>query len=232
MGKKKRILQKDFAMDVSTLPFSFEHPFGYSYEFSCSFYLRFNHCETGLCLTLTLHDVNLEHRVVFPWAAGAAHGNAALFIGPLHFPHKEAAMDVAIPCPDRIRHIPAHFAWIDRRLRDKRFLGTLTLQELAVYVFLILAANKHGVSFYRSEQIAELFDYQIQPFDVIQCRNDLFDKELIAFLPFKGRSNEGFCQVLPMPLSVTVITPQKRGGDVTTVKDIIRSMNGNLFYGR
>ena len=141
-------------------------------------------------------------------------------------------MNVAIPLPDRIRRIPAGFAWIDRRLRDRRFLGTLTLQELAVYVFLILAANKHGVSFYRSEQIAELFDYHIEPLDIVRCRNALFDKELIAFQPFNGHGNEGFYQVLPLPQPVVVVDPPKRGGDVLTVKDILHSMNENDFFGR
>jgi hypothetical protein len=134
-------------------------------------------------------------------------------------------MDVVVPCPDRIRQIPANFGWIDRGFRDQRFLGTMTLKELAVYVFLVLAANKHGVSFYRSEQIAALFDYQLQPLEVIQCRNALFDKGLISFQPFSGHSREGFYQVLPLPKSVSPFIPSQRCGDVSSLHEILDSLN-------
>ena len=132
-------------------------------------------------------------------------------------------MDVVVPCPDRIRQIPPNFAWIDRRLRDQRFLGTLTLKELAVYVFLVLAANKHGVSFYRSEQVAALFDYQLDPLDVIQCRSTLFDKGLIAGQPFNGHSTEGFYQVLPLPKSIQIFIPPQRGGDLSSLHEMLES---------
>ena len=134
-------------------------------------------------------------------------------------------MDVAVPCPDRIRQIPPNFAWIDRRLRDQQFLGALTLKELATYTFLVLAANKHGVSFYRSEHIAALFDYQLQPLDIIQCRNALFDKGLISFQPFNGHGSEGFYQVLPLPQSVPLLYPPQRGGDVSSINEILDTLN-------
>jgi hypothetical protein len=188
-------------------------------------------CDIRMYLTLTPHFAKLKHRVVLLWSAGAAQRDTAFFIGPLHFQQKEVAMDVAVPCPDRIRSIPQQFAWIDRRLRDQCYLGTMNLKELAVYLFLILAANKNGVSFYRSEQIAAIFDYQLQPNDILQCRNNLFDKEFIAFLPFNGHSAEGFFQVLPLPAKATplIVQYQKRGGEIESIGDII---NNNRFGDR
>ena len=135
-------------------------------------------------------------------------------------------MDVVIPCPNRIRSIPQQFAWIDRRLRDPYFLGLLNLKELALYLFLVLAANKNGISFYRSDRIAEMFDYQLQPPEIVQCRNSLFDKEMISFHPFNGHSNEGVFQVLPLPTQSIplVFHVRKRGGEFESIGDIINTI--------
>jgi len=133
-------------------------------------------------------------------------------------------MHVSVPCPNCIRQIPANFAWVDRRLRDKQFLGTLTLQELAVYLFLILAADKRGVSFYGSEKIAAFFEYQMQPVDVIQSRNALFDKGMISFMPFKNNCAEGVYQVLPLSKSIQQLIPCQRGGDISSLGDIMQSL--------
>ncbi|RLG33537.1 hypothetical protein DRN98_03800 [Methanosarcinales archaeon] len=175
-------------------------------------------------LTLTRHNHNLNHRVVFPWIAGAAQGKAAFFVGPLHYQQKEAGMHLSIPCPNNIRKIPENFAWIDRRLRTKLFLGNLSFPELALYLFLILAADKRGVSYYSSGKIAALFDYRMQPVDVIRSRNTLFDKGMIGFMPYKNNANEGIYQVLPLPKSIQPLIPCQRGGDISSLGDIIQSL--------
>lgn len=136
-------------------------------------------------------------------------------------------MHVSVPYPDLVRTIPANFAWIDRRFRDKQYIGALTLQELALYFFLILAADKQGVSFYTSEKIAALFDYHIQPFEVIHSRNSLFDKGMIGFIPYKNNSSEGICQVLPLPKSIPPLIPCQRGGKISSLGDIMQSLENN-----
>ena len=133
-------------------------------------------------------------------------------------------MHISVPYPDLVRTIPANFAWIDRRFRDKQFIGVLTLQELAVYLFLILAADKQGVSFYTSEKIAAFFDYHIQPFDVILSRNSLFDKGMIGFMPFKSNCSEGVYQILPLPKSIAPIVLSKRTGTISSLGDIMKTL--------
>jgi len=140
-------------------------------------------------------------------------------------------MHVSVQCPNCIRQIPANFAWVDRRLRDKQFLGALTLQELAVYLFLILAADKRGISFYGSEKIAALFDYQVQPVDVIRSRNELFDKGMISFMPFKSNRTEGVYQVLPLTKSIQPLIPCQRGGGISSLGDIIQSLENVIVSG-
>jgi hypothetical protein len=51
--------------------------------------------------------------------------------------------------PMRVRTPPAHFAWIDHRLRER--LRELTLKEIAVLVFLHLADDRTGCSFWADE---------------------------------------------------------------------------------
>ena len=54
--------------------------------------------------------------------------------------------------PSRVRTLPRHFAWIDHRLRDR--LRALCLEEIALLVFLHLAADKSGLSFWSDATIA------------------------------------------------------------------------------
>jgi len=48
--------------------------------------------------------------------------------------------------PTRLRTLPAHFAWIDHRLRER--LPELRLEEIALLLFLHLAADRTGCSFW------------------------------------------------------------------------------------
>ena len=58
-----------------------------------------------------------------------------------------------IPRPKSIRRIQQSFAWIDHRLIRDGFLQVMTHEDLVLYVFLILAADSNGVSFYRKEKV-------------------------------------------------------------------------------
>jgi hypothetical protein len=216
------LLQSDIFMDV----FSYLYAFGLYFNGSVflSFYWLI---EEKKILILTLHDRKMNHRVVFPFeAAGAALKDATSFFGPLHLPCKEAVMDIVVPCPDCIRQLPSSFAWIDHHFRNRRFLGALSLQELAVYLFFVLAADKHGVSFYRIERIADFFDFQMQPDDILNCRTSLREKKLIGFMPFSSERCEGFCQVLPLPVSRSAAHSYRRGG-MSCIGNIIRSFSDN-----
>ena len=56
-------------------------------------------------------------------------------------------------CPDRVRIPPAHFAWIDHRLRDQ--LVRLSLEEIALLFFLHLVADKLGCSYWSDPAAAK-----------------------------------------------------------------------------
>jgi hypothetical protein len=79
--------------------------------------------------------------------------------------------------PTRVRTLPRHFAWLDHRLRER--LRELSLEEIALLVFLHLAADKHGLSFWADATIARKLP--LSEGDVIQARFRLVAKGLVAY---------------------------------------------------
>jgi hypothetical protein len=101
-----------------------------------------------------------------------------------------------IPQPQNVRRITGSFAWIDHRLLRNGHLQTMTHQEMALYLFLVLAADRHGVSFYRKEKICDLVTLDFQQFEV--TRDRLISAKLIAFERYSAFSPNGHYQVLPV----------------------------------
>ena len=79
--------------------------------------------------------------------------------------------------PARVRTLPGHFAWIDHRLRDR--LRDLSLAEIALLLFLHLAADKRGLSFWADATIARKL--HLGEGDVVQARFRLVAKGLVAY---------------------------------------------------
>ena len=102
-----------------------------------------------------------------------------------------------LPEPARVRRIEGSFGWIDHRLMREGVLDNMTLFEVAVYLFLVLAADKTGVSFYRKDVISKRLWIDWSQFEEAKAR--LLEKGLIAFRPFSPGGVDGFYQVLPVP---------------------------------
>jgi hypothetical protein len=94
--------------------------------------------------------------------------------------------------PERKRLLTPPFAWIDRRFLFNGFLAALSPHENLLYFFLVLAADRDGLSFYSYDKICQVLTLAVD--DYIQARNGLIDKGLIAF---DGRQ----FQVLALPKS-------------------------------
>jgi hypothetical protein len=101
-----------------------------------------------------------------------------------------------IPQPQRVRKIDRSFAWIDHRLLRNGFLPAMTHQDLAVYLFLVLAADRNGVSFYRKEKICDALGLDWSDFEV--ARDRLLTLGLIAFEAYSASTPNGYYQVLPV----------------------------------
>jgi hypothetical protein len=81
--------------------------------------------------------------------------------------------------PDRIGRIERGFAAIPNRFLHEGFFVSLGQLERALYFFLVLAADRNGVSFYAYDKICSTL--AVSPDQYVTARNALIDKDLIAF---------------------------------------------------
>ena len=101
-----------------------------------------------------------------------------------------------IPQPQNVRKIQGSFAWIDHRLMRDGYLPIMTHEDLGLYLFLTLAADRNGVSFYRKEKICDTLSLSFQQFEI--ARDRLVDLNLIAYQSYSVMSPNGFYQILPI----------------------------------
>jgi hypothetical protein len=80
---------------------------------------------------------------------------------------------------DRIRRIDGGFSFIPHRFLTDGFLEALSQPELLLYIFLILAADRYGLSYYSNDRICSLLQFSLEQY--IEARNGLINKDLIAF---------------------------------------------------
>ena len=79
----------------------------------------------------------------------------------------------------RIRRIEGSFAFIEHRFLRNGFFATLTHYELLLYVFLILVADRNGLSYYSYDKICILLRISVDEY--ILARDALIKKDLIVF---------------------------------------------------
>ncbi len=101
--------------------------------------------------------------------------------------------------PDRIRRIHGGFSFIPHRFLCDGFLSALQQKEILLYLFLVLASDRHGLSFYSYDTICTLLQMNLDQY--INARNGLIDKDLIAF-------DGTVFQVLELP-PMPVLSPTK-----------------------
>ncbi len=101
-----------------------------------------------------------------------------------------------IPQPKRVRKIENSFAWIDHRLLRNGYLQVMSRCEQSLYLFLTLAADRYGVSFYRQEKICDILSLDFNQFRI--ARERLTDLNLIVFEPYSVLSPNGYYQILPV----------------------------------
>ena len=90
----------------------------------------------------------------------------------------------------RVRAIQSSFAFIEHRFVSDGFLKRLDHHALLLYFFLVLAADRNGLSYYSYDKICSLLNLTVDQY--IDARNTLIDYDLIAF-------NGTLFQVLSLP---------------------------------
>ena len=122
-------------------------------------------------------------------------------------------------CPERIRNITGSFAFIEHRFLRQGFFSSLSHPELVLYVFLILAADRNGLSYYSFDRICALLKLSTDAY--IAARNALIQKDLIAFDGF-------FFQVLSLPDKPRCTrSPPGPQADPARIRQLIRQSLGD-----
>ena len=98
--------------------------------------------------------------------------------------------------PMRRRRPPRSFAWIDHWFRDR--LAELELPELALYVFLVLAADARGLSCWRLDRIEAMLGHTVSRQELFRARQRLIELGLIAYRSWSAHSPDGSYQVLAL----------------------------------
>lgn len=123
---------------------------------------------------------------------------------------------------NRIRKIDGSFAWIGHRFLRCGFFTSLSHDELLLYFFLVLAADRQGISYYHYDKICSLLCLSLD--DYIVARDQLIDKDLIAF-------DGTFFQVLSLPQS-PVTVPAKLLKDRDDMKTFDPATIGQILRKR
>ncbi len=95
-----------------------------------------------------------------------------------------------ILCPNRVRRITGSFTFIEHRFLRDEFWENLTQNELLLYLFLLLVADRNGVSYYSYDKIYSFLKISMDEY--LDARNLLIEKDLLAFDGY-------FFQILSLP---------------------------------
>jgi len=126
--------------------------------------------------------------------------------------------------PERRRQITGSFAFIEHRFLRDGFWSSLSQHECLLYVFLVLVADRNGLSYYGYDKICTLLRFTLD--DYLVARNGLIERDLIAF-------DGQLFQVLALPATPVRVSPvflrtpePMQHGDPATIRQIIRQSLG------
>jgi hypothetical protein len=85
-----------------------------------------------------------------------------------------------LPDPERLRHTPRRFSWLDHRLlRDDHLAACACPKALALYLVLACASDARGVSYYSDKRLAALL--ALSRDELARARQRLIESSLIAW---------------------------------------------------
>ena len=123
-----------------------------------------------------------------------------------------------LPCPERLRHVPRQFSWIDQRLIRNRHIQGPTPRALALYLFLCTVADAEGLSYYSDTSTGVLLTCSGS--ELRAARAELVAAGLVAY-------RCPFYQVLglePKAATPVALALEPRIGDVRSIGEIFRAM--------
>lgn len=127
---------------------------------------------------------------------------------------------LSVLVPQRLRRVPASFAWIDHRLRAEGWLERFEPADFGLYLFLVLAADRDGLSCWRLDRI----ERAVPCFDrhaLWEARQRLVRNDIIAYRPWRPGEVDGCYQVLSIRPPEPSLSPELR----ETIDSIFRRVN-------
>lgn len=118
--------------------------------------------------------------------------------------------------PERLRHIPRQFSWIDHRLvRDGHVEGR-SAGALALYLFLVTVADAEGLSWYSEPALSRQLSWNAE--QVRGARTELQQAGLIAY-------RKGLYQVLDLAPMLSVGRSSLRpSGEAVSIGETLAQM--------
>ena len=122
------------------------------------------------------------------------------------------------PFPNRKRVPRGGFGWLDDRLLHDRWLSELGPDAITVLVFLALAADRYGASFYGRMRMVAATGIPLSELDKALAK--LTDRGLVAFRPWRNGASDGVWQLLDLP------RPRQnyRAGKILTVAQVLNRL--------
>lgn len=81
--------------------------------------------------------------------------------------------------PQRLRHIPPSFSWLDHRLVRHEYLARASHAAWTLYLFLVTVADAQGLSFYSDAAIGRRLT--LDQLSLAAARQQLIQADLIAY---------------------------------------------------
>ncbi len=108
------------------------------------------------------------------------HTKRICYTGIKPFTHKEDIMiKKHVLIQERVRRPGKGFAFVPHRFLTDGFFQSLSLHELVLYLFLVLASDKNGLSFYGDKTIQSVLGLGDEAYTF--ARSCLIHKDLIAY---------------------------------------------------
>lgn len=112
--------------------------------------------------------------------------------------------------PERLRHVPAGFGWVDHRLVRDGYLTRGDCRAWALYLFLVTVADAQGLSYYSDGAISRRL--RLDPVELSAARQQLVQADLLAY-------QKPLYQILSMP---EPDSGSPRSGQASSVADVLR----------
>ncbi len=81
--------------------------------------------------------------------------------------------------PQRVRHVPRQFSWVDHRLVREQYIDRCSHPAATLYLFLITVGDAKGMSYYGEETIMQRLSMDVATLQ--KARDNLIRSDLIAW---------------------------------------------------